>query len=71
MSKYISIFFLTLTVSIFLYFPLTLLFDGGDYIETAIYTVGTIITILLSFLISLVYYLIHLLKRCYHINRNI
>ena len=71
MSKYISIFFSTLTISIFLFFLLTLLFDGGDYIETAIYTFGTIIIILLSFLISLVYYLIHLLKRCHQINRNI
>ena len=71
MSKYISIFFSTLTVSIFLYFPLTLLFDRGDYLEIAIYTVGTIIIILLSFLISLVYYLIHLLKQYHHRNRNI
>ena len=71
MSKYISIFFSTLTISIFLFFLLTLLFDGGDYLETAIYTFGTIIIILLSFLISLVYYLIHLLKRCHQINRNI
>ena len=70
MSKYITIFFSTLTVSLFLYFLLTLLFDGGDYLETAIYTFGTIIIILLSFLISLVYYLIHLLKRCHQIKRN-
>ena len=71
MSKYISIFFSALTVSLFLFFLLTLLFDRGDYIETAIYTVGTIIIILLSFLISLVYYLIHLVKRRHQINRNI
>lgn len=70
MSKYISIFFSTLMVSLFLYFLLTLLFDGRDYLETAIYTFGTIIIILLSFLISLVYYLIHLVNRRHQINRN-
>ncbi|GEN84058.1 hypothetical protein SLU01_23700 [Sporosarcina luteola] len=62
-SKYISVFFLTLIASVVLYFVFGNLFDGGDYAETAIYTFGTIIVILLSFLISLMYYAINLLKR--------
>lgn len=63
MSKYISIFFLTLTISLIFFFLFTSLFDGGNPTETAVYTFGTIIVILLSFLISLMYYLINLLKR--------
>ncbi|MFD2444172.1 hypothetical protein ACFSO7_09310 [Bacillus sp. CGMCC 1.16607] len=62
MSKYISIFFLTLLASAILFFLFVGVFDGGDYAETAIYTFGTIIVILLSLLISLMYYLINLLK---------
>jgi len=63
MSKYISIFLLTLMASVILFFLFAGVFDGGDYAETAVYTFGTIIIILLSFLISLIYYLINLLKR--------
>ena len=63
MSKYISIFFLTLMASVILFILFVNVFDGGDYAETAIYTFGTIIIILLLFLISLMYYLINLLKR--------
>lgn len=63
MSKYISIFFLTLMISIIFFFLFANLFDGDDYAETAVYTFGTVIVILLSFLISLMYYLINLLKR--------
>lgn len=63
MSKYISIFFLILMASVILFYLFAGVFDGGDYAETAVYTIGTIIIILLSFLISLVYYLINLLKR--------
>ena len=66
MSKYISIFFLTLMISIIFSFLFASLFDSGDsgdYVETAVYTFGTIIIILLSFLISLMYYLISLLKK--------
>lgn len=63
MSKYISIFFLTVMVSVIFFFIFSNMFDGGDYAETAIYTFGTIIVILLSFLISLMYYLINLLRR--------
>ena len=62
MSKYISVFFLTLIASLVLYFVFVGLFDGGDYAETAIHTFGTIIVILLAFLISLVYYAINLLR---------
>ena len=63
MSKYISIFFLTLMASVILFFLFAGVFDGGDNTEAAVYTFGTIIVILLSFLISLMYYLINLLKR--------
>lgn len=63
MSKYISIFFLTLMASVILFFLFAGVFDGGDYAESAVYTFGTIIIILLSFLISLMYYLINLLNR--------
>lgn len=63
MSKYISVFFLTVIASVVLYFVFGNLFDGGDYAETAIYTFGTIIVILLSFLIALMYYALNLLKR--------
>lgn len=63
MSKYISIFFLTLLVSVICFFIFSNVFDGGDYAETAIYTFSAIIIILLSFLVSLMYYLINLLKR--------
>jgi len=62
MSKYVSIFFLVLLASAFTFFPLALLFDGGDYAETAIYIFGTLIVILLSFLIAQMYYLINLVK---------
>lgn len=62
MSKYISIFFLTLMVSVIFFFLLGNVFDGGDATETAIYIFGTIIVILLSFMISLMYYLINLLN---------
>lgn len=63
MSKYISIFFLTLMASVILFFLFAGVIDGGDYAESAVYTFGTIIIILLSFLISLMYYLINLLNR--------
>ena len=66
MSKFVSIFFSTLMVSVILFFLFGNVFDGGNYAETAIYTFGTIITILLSFLIALMYYIINqfnLLKR--------
>ncbi|GEN82183.1 hypothetical protein SLU01_04950 [Sporosarcina luteola] len=36
MSKYISVFFLTLIASVVLYFVFGNLFDGGDYAEQAI-----------------------------------
>ncbi|MGE8081416.1 hypothetical protein [Peribacillus loiseleuriae] len=63
MAKYISVFFLSLMVSVMFFFLFASVFDGGDYAETVIYIFGTIIVILLSFLISLMYYLIDLIKR--------
>ena len=62
MSKFISMFILLAMCSSIIFFLLLHLFDGGDYVETAIYTFGTIIVILLTLLISLIYYLIDLIK---------
>lgn len=62
MSKYISKFFLTLLTSVILFFLMIGLFDGGDHIETWIFTFSTIVIILLSFLIALMYYLIDIIK---------
>ncbi|AZV61624.1 hypothetical protein ABKP09_21225 [Peribacillus frigoritolerans] len=63
MAKYISIFFLTVMVSVILFFILGSVFiGGGDPAEDAVYTFGTIIVILLSFLISQIYYLINFIK---------
>ncbi|MFJ7935372.1 VOC family protein [Sporosarcina sp. NPDC096371] len=61
-SKYMSIFFLTLLASISSFFLMAFVFDGGVYVETAIYIFGAIIVILLSYLISLMYYAIDLIK---------
>ena len=65
MVKFISIFFLSLFISVILFFIFSNLFEGGDYTETAVYTFGTINVMLLSFLISLMYYLIDLMKKKY------
>ncbi|MCD1163425.1 hypothetical protein [Peribacillus frigoritolerans] len=63
MAKYISIFFLTVMVSVILFFILGSVFiGGGDPAEDVVYTFGTIIVILLSFLISQMYYLINCIK---------
>lgn len=64
MSKYISKFFLTLLASVILLFVFSVVYDGGEgYTETWILTFGTIIIVLLSFVIALMYYLIDLIKR--------
>lgn len=64
MVKYISIFFLTIMISLILFFILGSVFmGGGDPAEDAVYTVGTIIVILLSFLISQMFYLISMIKK--------
>ena len=63
MAKYIRIFFLTVVVSVILFFIFGSVFiGGGDPAEDAVYTFGTIIVILLSFLISQMYYLINFIK---------
>ncbi|MGE7133337.1 hypothetical protein [Lysinibacillus xylanilyticus] len=63
MAKYNGIFFLTLMLSVILFFALAVVFDGGNSAETVIYILGTIIIILISFSISLLFYLIDLLKK--------
>ncbi|KEZ51572.1 hypothetical protein GS18_0210570 [Metabacillus indicus] len=64
MSKYISIFFLTIMVVFALYMIFGSIFmAGGNSAEEAVYTVGLIIIILISFLISQTYYLIDLIRK--------
>ncbi|RDW17468.1 hypothetical protein CWR48_13160 [Oceanobacillus arenosus] len=64
MSKYISVFFLTLFVSVILFFIFGSLFlNDGNPTEKAVYTVGAIIIFLLSFLIAQIYYVINLIKK--------
>lgn len=64
MSKYVSIFFLTLMVSIIFFFIFASFFMvGGDPAGEMVLTLGTIIVILLSFLISQTIYLIDLVKK--------
>lgn len=64
MSKYISIFSLSVFVSFILYFTFGyILMSNADSVEWAVYTVGVIIIILLSFLIALLYYVIDLIKQ--------
>lgn len=59
MAKYISIFFFTILVSVILFFLIGIFFSDGD----TILIFGTITILLLSFLISLMFYLIDLVKR--------
>jgi hypothetical protein len=64
MSKYVSIFFLSAMVSVLLFIILgSVYMGGGNPSEEAVYTFGTIIVLLLSFIISRVYYLIDLIKK--------
>jgi hypothetical protein len=64
MSKYTSIFFLNVMVSVILFFIFSSVFTGGgNPAEEAVYTLGTIIILLLSFLISQIYYVMDLIKK--------
>ena len=64
LGKYISIFFLTVMASILLFYIFSYIFmGGGDPAEEGVYTFGTIIVILLSLLISQMFYLINLVKK--------
>jgi hypothetical protein len=64
MSKYIRIFFLIVFVSAILFFIFSSVFmGGGNPSEEAVYTIGATIIILLSFIISQIYYLINLIKK--------
>ncbi|MFE4524488.1 hypothetical protein ACFRCQ_20630 [Cytobacillus firmus] len=64
MSKYISIFFLSVMVSVLLFFIFgSMYMGGGNPSEEAVYTIGTIIVLLLSLIISQLYYLIDLIKK--------
>lgn len=64
MSKYISIFALTFGVSFILYFLFGYVWmSEADSLEAAIYTIGAIIIILLSFIIAQFFYVIDLIKK--------
>jgi hypothetical protein len=63
MSKYISIFFLGIGISIVLFFIFGSLIAGGDPAEFAAITFGCINIILISFVIALLYYVSDLLKK--------
>ncbi|RDW17067.1 hypothetical protein [Oceanobacillus chungangensis] len=64
MSKYISVFFLSVFVSFILFFIFGSIFlNDGNPAEEAVYTVGAIIIFLLSFLIAQIYYVINLIKK--------
>lgn len=63
MSKYISIYSLTVFSSVLLFIIFGSIFiGGGDPAEEAVYTIGTIL-LLLSFLITQIFYLINLFNR--------
>ncbi|UII57077.1 hypothetical protein LS684_06455 [Cytobacillus spongiae] len=62
MSRYISIFFLVIFSSVLMFFLFAPLFDGGDAGETAVYTTSMIIIVLLSMIITILIYLIQLVK---------
>ncbi|WP_449536490.1 hypothetical protein [Ferdinandcohnia sp. Marseille-Q9671] len=64
MSKYVSIFFLTLLICIVLFFAILGVFGSGEsYVESAVYTFSTIIIILQASLLALICYLIDLVKK--------
>ena len=59
MKKYVSIFFLTIMTSVIFF----IIFGSVFPAEDAVFTIGIIIVILISFLISQVYYLIDLIEK--------
>ncbi|MCH1626450.1 hypothetical protein [Fredinandcohnia quinoae] len=63
MFEYISIFLLTVMGSVILFFVCASMFGSvADYGESAVYTIGSVIIILLSFLITQMFYVIGLMK---------
>ncbi|UOQ86554.1 hypothetical protein [Gracilibacillus salinarum] len=52
MSTQMKDFFGTIIICIIAFLPFGNYFDGGNYIETTVYTFGTIIIGLLSYIIS-------------------
>lgn len=64
MSKYISIFFLTIMISMILFLILGAVYMGeGDSAEGVVYIFGTIVVFLLAFIIAQVFYLIDIFKK--------
>ncbi|MFN7249898.1 MAG: hypothetical protein ACK4M9_03815 [Anaerobacillus sp.] len=63
MRKYISIFFITLVISFVIFFLGNGFFDGGNFLETTILSVGAVTVFLLSYIIAQVHYLIDLVKK--------
>lgn len=63
MSKYISIFFLAIVVSITLFFTLGILFEGGEGSEGIILSIGAILILFFSYLIAQMHCLIDISKK--------
>ncbi|MGF9891231.1 hypothetical protein ABEX78_21460 [Priestia megaterium] len=64
MNKYSAIFIITIFICVALYGVFGFLFgNGGDIAEDAIKTFGLIIVVMLSFLITQMFYVIDLLKK--------
>ncbi|MCA1029647.1 hypothetical protein LCL95_01215 [Bacillus timonensis] len=63
MGKYNSIFGLVIMISFIMFMILGTFFTSGDPTEEAVFLFGTVIILLLSFLISLFFYLIDLVKK--------
>lgn len=62
MKRYISIFILTASASILLFF-LLLMTGIGDYLDGMMMAVGLVLSLQLSFIICLLFYLIEMFKK--------
>lgn len=63
MGKVFGVFVIIVFINVLLFMGLSGFFMSDIHLETAIYTFGTILAILLSFLISLLLYLISILEK--------
>ncbi|MBM6616274.1 hypothetical protein [Bacillus suaedaesalsae] len=61
-SDVIGVFILTMVINVVLFFILGDFFSSDLPYETAIYSIGTIIVILLSVIITLLVYLVEIMK---------
>ncbi|MEW9053149.1 MAG: hypothetical protein AB2392_18460 [Neobacillus sp.] len=63
MGRYVSIFFLTIFVAVVLFFTIPALFSEGSSDIDLLVFIGMIIIILVSFVITQLFYISDLLKR--------